>query len=115
VFIWVPCRRAQNRAERYRAHFDRVTLKFSGTQPEILAQSRGFRLGYENWNRRSRQGRRGLRVVARYTRFCARDCDRRPDPGRAKAVAADLRYGAPLCPEVALRDGDYAELAAPTS
>ena len=30
---------------------------------------------------------------------------------RAKAVAADLRYGAPLCPEVALRDGDYAELA----
>jgi L-lactate dehydrogenase len=31
--------------------------------------------------------------------------------GRARAVAADLRYGAPLCPEVALRDGDYAELA----
>jgi L-lactate dehydrogenase len=30
---------------------------------------------------------------------------------RARAVAADLRYGAPLCPEVALRDGDYAELA----
>jgi L-lactate dehydrogenase len=30
---------------------------------------------------------------------------------RAKAVAADLRYGAPLCPEVALRDGDYADLA----
>ena len=30
---------------------------------------------------------------------------------RAKAVAADLRYGAPLCPEVALRDGDYPELA----
>src|SRR5258707_1538352 len=30
---------------------------------------------------------------------------------RAKAVAADLRYRAPLCPEVALRDGDYAELA----
>ncbi len=29
---------------------------------------------------------------------------------RANAVAADLRYGAPLCPEVALRDGDYAEL-----
>src|SRR5437762_426604 len=30
---------------------------------------------------------------------------------RAKAVATDLRYGAPLCPEVALRDGDYADLA----
>src|SRR5258708_1397985 len=30
---------------------------------------------------------------------------------RAKAVAADLRYGAPLCPTVALRDGDYPELA----
>jgi L-lactate dehydrogenase len=30
---------------------------------------------------------------------------------RARAVAADLRYGAPLCPEVALRDGDYSELA----
>src|SRR6266446_10120285 len=30
---------------------------------------------------------------------------------RARAVAADLRYGASLCPEVALRDGDYAELA----
>lgn len=29
---------------------------------------------------------------------------------RAKAVATDLRYGAPLCPEVALRDGDYADL-----
>ena len=29
---------------------------------------------------------------------------------RAKAVAADLRYGAPLCAEVALRDGDYSEL-----
>jgi L-lactate dehydrogenase len=30
---------------------------------------------------------------------------------RAKAVVADLRYGAPLCPEVALRDGDYSALA----
>ena len=30
---------------------------------------------------------------------------------RAKAVVADLRYGAPLCPTVALRDGDYPELA----
>jgi L-lactate dehydrogenase len=30
---------------------------------------------------------------------------------RARAVATDLRYGAPLCPEVALRDGDYAGLA----
>ncbi len=30
---------------------------------------------------------------------------------RARAVATDLRYGAPLCPEVALRDGDYADLA----
>jgi L-lactate dehydrogenase len=30
---------------------------------------------------------------------------------RAKAVAADLRYGAPLCPSVTLRDGDYADLA----
>jgi L-lactate dehydrogenase len=26
-------------------------------------------------------------------------------------VATDLRYGAPLCPEVSLRDGDYADLA----
>jgi L-lactate dehydrogenase len=30
---------------------------------------------------------------------------------RAKAVVTDLRYGAPLCPEVELRDGDYPELA----
>jgi L-lactate dehydrogenase len=30
---------------------------------------------------------------------------------RAGAVATDLRYGAPLCPEVVLRDGDYADLA----
>jgi L-lactate dehydrogenase len=30
---------------------------------------------------------------------------------RAKAVATDLLYGTPLCPEVALRDGDYTELA----
>jgi L-lactate dehydrogenase len=30
---------------------------------------------------------------------------------RAKAVGTDLRFGAPLCPEVALRDGDYSELA----
>src|SRR5260370_35781561 len=30
---------------------------------------------------------------------------------RARAVATDLRYGAPLCPEVLLRDGDYADLA----
>ena len=30
---------------------------------------------------------------------------------RAKAVVTDLRYGAPLCPEVALHDGDYADLA----
>src|SRR5579862_5090134 len=30
---------------------------------------------------------------------------------RAKAVAADMRYGAPLCPEVSLCDGDYADLA----
>src|SRR3954452_22533674 len=31
---------------------------------------------------------------------------------RARAVDADLRYGAPLCPEVTLRDGDYADLTA---
>ena len=30
---------------------------------------------------------------------------------RARAVVTDLRYGAPLCPEVVLRDGDYADLA----
>jgi L-lactate dehydrogenase len=30
---------------------------------------------------------------------------------RARAVHTDLRYGAPLCPEVALRDGDYSALA----
>ena len=29
---------------------------------------------------------------------------------RANAVVADLRYGAPLCPEVTLRDGDYSDL-----
>ena len=29
---------------------------------------------------------------------------------RAKAVATDLRYGAPLCAEVTLRDGDYSDL-----
>ena len=29
---------------------------------------------------------------------------------RAKAVATDLRYGATLCPEVTLRDGDYSDL-----
>jgi L-lactate dehydrogenase len=29
---------------------------------------------------------------------------------RARAVAADLRYGAPLCPVVDVRDGEYAEL-----
>jgi L-lactate dehydrogenase len=29
---------------------------------------------------------------------------------RAKAIATDLRYGAPLCPEVALRDGDNSDL-----
>ena len=34
---------------------------------------------------------------------------------RARAVAADLRYGAPLCPEVALRDGNYADSPVPTS
>jgi L-lactate dehydrogenase len=32
-------------------------------------------------------------------------------PARAAAVVADLRYGAPLCPEVALRAGDYPDLA----
>src|ERR1700752_3296558 len=30
---------------------------------------------------------------------------------RAKAVATDLRYGAPLSPEVVLRDGDFSDLA----
>jgi L-lactate dehydrogenase len=30
---------------------------------------------------------------------------------RAKAVVTDLRYGVPLCPEVALSDGDYSDLA----
>jgi len=29
---------------------------------------------------------------------------------RAKAVATDLQYGAPFCPEVLVRDGDYADL-----
>jgi L-lactate dehydrogenase len=29
---------------------------------------------------------------------------------RAKAVATDLRYGAPVCPEVAIMDGDYTDL-----
>lgn len=30
---------------------------------------------------------------------------------KAKAVATDLRYGAPVCPEVTVRDGGYADLA----
>jgi L-lactate dehydrogenase len=30
---------------------------------------------------------------------------------RAKAVATDLRYGAPLCPKTAVVDGDYDDLA----
>lgn len=30
---------------------------------------------------------------------------------RAKAVATDLRYGAPVCPEVEIRDGGYEDLA----
>src|SRR5437763_16887809 len=29
---------------------------------------------------------------------------------RAKAIVTDLRYGAPLCPEVSPRDGDYSDL-----
>src|ERR1700704_1260874 len=85
-------------------------LRFSGNEPEILAQSRGFKLGYENRNRRSRQGRRG--PVSLFTRVFAREIGIVAGTrARAKAVAADLRYGAPLCPEVALRDGDYAERA----
>jgi L-lactate dehydrogenase len=32
-------------------------------------------------------------------------------PARARAVVADLRYGAPLCPQVELRDGNYGDLA----
>lgn len=35
---------------------------------------------------------------------------------RAKAVVTDLRYGAPLCPEVALRDGETTRISpVPTS
>ena len=30
---------------------------------------------------------------------------------RAKAVAADLRYGSPLCPKTTVADGDYEDLA----
>src|SRR5258706_15313623 len=30
---------------------------------------------------------------------------------RAKAVAADLRYGTPLCPKTTVVDGDYDDLA----
>jgi hypothetical protein len=30
---------------------------------------------------------------------------------RARAVAADLHYGAPLCPRITIRNGDYADLA----
>src|SRR5258705_6018364 len=30
---------------------------------------------------------------------------------RAKAVATDLRYGAPLCPKTTVVDGDYDDLA----
>jgi L-lactate dehydrogenase len=32
-------------------------------------------------------------------------------PARAKAVATDMRYGAPLSPRLAIRDGDYRDLA----
>lgn len=51
----------------------------------------------------------GLALVARGS---ARDIvivDR--TRARARAVAADLRYAAPLCPEVTLHDGDYMDLA----
>jgi len=44
-------------------------------------------------------------------RLGARGRDRRRTRARAKAVAVDLRYGAPLCQEVASRDGDYPDLA----
>src|SRR3979411_3423667 len=30
---------------------------------------------------------------------------------RAKSVATDLRYGAPLCPKTTIVDGDYGDLA----
>jgi L-lactate dehydrogenase len=32
-------------------------------------------------------------------------------PKRARAVATDLRYGAPLCPKITVVDGDFEELA----
>ena len=50
-------------------------------------------------------------ALALVTRGSARDIvivDR--TRARAKAVVTDLRYGAPLCPEVTLRDGDYVDL-----
>lgn len=51
-------------------------------------------------------------VLSLIMRGCAREIigvDRTRK--RAKAVATDMRYGAPLSPRVDVRDGDYADLA----
>src|SRR6267142_58578 len=112
VFIWVPCRRAQNRAEQYHVHFDRVTAEIQRKRSlkssrNRAAPSLAMKIGIVG------AGRVGAAcALSLVTRGSAREIvivDR--TRARAKAVAADLRYGAPLCPTVALRDGDYPELA----
>lgn len=51
-------------------------------------------------------------LLSMVVRGCAREIVvLNRDRKRAKAVATDLRYGAPLSPLVDIRDGDYSELA----
>src|SRR6267142_2449685 len=112
VFIWVPCKRAQNRAEQYHVHFDRVTAEIQRKRSLKSSRNRAvsglaMKIGIVG------VGRVGAAcALSLVTRGSAREIvivDR--TRARARAVVADLRYGAPLCPVVTLRDGDYAELA----
>ncbi len=51
-------------------------------------------------------------LLSMVVRGCAREIVvLNRDRKRAKAVATDLRYGAPLFPPVDIRDGDYSDLA----
>src|SRR5260221_2292832 len=112
VFLRVPCKRAQNRAGPYHAHFDRVTAEIQLKRSLKSSRNRtvsslAMKIGIVG------VGRVGAAcALSLVTRGSAREIvivDR--TRARAKAVAADLCYGAPLCPTVALRDGDYPELA----
>src|SRR5258706_1968921 len=112
VFIRVPCKRAQNRAGRYHAHFDRVTAEIQRKRSLKSSRNRAvsslaMKIGIVG------VGRVGAAcALSLVTRGSAREIvivDR--TRARAKAVAADFRYAAPPCPERALRYGDYAELA----